>query len=262
MSLPSTTGAATVAQVDAARSALDAWVRDMVAWHFNPDTGAPFWIDYAAKLGWDPAAGDSEFLGPQTVGAVRGRVAARRSGAALGAARAGRKASLRLRNGRDHRRSQDADRLRGFPHRLRAVQHDAARRVLSEGLQLADARAVGPAAPSTGRRAPCAVSRRHLLLRRPGPALGHQVDQEGLDGASPGLQGSRDRPGDHDPPGEPRHPLPVHDAEAARSARAAARVDGHDDSQGRASRASSPAAPSSRPSGTASRTRNCSTAPT
>ena len=39
---------------DAAREALDAWVREVVAWHFDPATGAPFWIDYAKKLGWDP----------------------------------------------------------------------------------------------------------------------------------------------------------------------------------------------------------------
>jgi phenylacetate-coenzyme A ligase PaaK-like adenylate-forming protein len=54
MTLPSTTAAASEPQVAAARSALDAWLREMVAWHFDPATGAPFWIDYAAKLGWDP----------------------------------------------------------------------------------------------------------------------------------------------------------------------------------------------------------------
>jgi hypothetical protein len=25
-----------------------------VAWHFSPETGCPFWLDYAEKLGWDP----------------------------------------------------------------------------------------------------------------------------------------------------------------------------------------------------------------
>jgi phenylacetate-coenzyme A ligase PaaK-like adenylate-forming protein len=38
----------------AARQALDAWVREMVAWHFDPASGCPFWLGYAAKLGWDP----------------------------------------------------------------------------------------------------------------------------------------------------------------------------------------------------------------
>ena len=38
----------------AARVALDAWVREVVAWHFDPETGCPFWLDYAKKLEWDP----------------------------------------------------------------------------------------------------------------------------------------------------------------------------------------------------------------
>ena len=42
------------ADVSAARAALDAHVRAIVAWHFDPATGCPFWLDYAAKLDWDP----------------------------------------------------------------------------------------------------------------------------------------------------------------------------------------------------------------
>jgi phenylacetate-coenzyme A ligase PaaK-like adenylate-forming protein len=33
---------------------LDAQVRDIVAWHFDPSTGTPFWLEFAAKLGFDP----------------------------------------------------------------------------------------------------------------------------------------------------------------------------------------------------------------
>lgn len=33
---------------------LDAWVREVVDWHFNPATGCPFWLDYAKTAGWDP----------------------------------------------------------------------------------------------------------------------------------------------------------------------------------------------------------------
>jgi len=40
--------------VDAARLALDAQVREVVEWHFDPATGCPFWLNYAQKLGWDP----------------------------------------------------------------------------------------------------------------------------------------------------------------------------------------------------------------
>jgi len=37
-----------------AREALDAWVRELMAWHFNPDTGCQFWIQWAERAGWDP----------------------------------------------------------------------------------------------------------------------------------------------------------------------------------------------------------------
>jgi len=37
-----------------ARTQLDAQVREMIAWHFSPETGCPFWLDYVEKLDWDP----------------------------------------------------------------------------------------------------------------------------------------------------------------------------------------------------------------
>jgi hypothetical protein len=33
---------------------LDSWTREIVEWHFSPETGCPFWLDWAAKAGWDP----------------------------------------------------------------------------------------------------------------------------------------------------------------------------------------------------------------
>src|SRR3982074_1350551 len=33
---------------------LDAWVREVVDWHFDPATGSPFWLDFAARAGCDP----------------------------------------------------------------------------------------------------------------------------------------------------------------------------------------------------------------
>jgi len=50
----SSSGMATPAQIKAARETLDATVREVVAWHFDPATGSPFWLDYAKKLNWDP----------------------------------------------------------------------------------------------------------------------------------------------------------------------------------------------------------------
>jgi len=43
-----------VAQVQKAREALDAWVREVVNWHFDPATGCPFWLERAKTLGFDP----------------------------------------------------------------------------------------------------------------------------------------------------------------------------------------------------------------
>jgi phenylacetate-coenzyme A ligase PaaK-like adenylate-forming protein len=37
-----------------ARTALDAWVRELMQWHFSPETGCPFWLEWARKAGWDP----------------------------------------------------------------------------------------------------------------------------------------------------------------------------------------------------------------
>ncbi len=40
--------------VDQARAALDRQVVETVQWHFDPATGSPFWLEWAAKAGWDP----------------------------------------------------------------------------------------------------------------------------------------------------------------------------------------------------------------
>ena len=40
----------------AAQDQLDAHVRDIVRWHFSPETGCRFWLDWARQAGWNPAA--------------------------------------------------------------------------------------------------------------------------------------------------------------------------------------------------------------
>src|SRR6476620_881932 len=40
--------------ITAARERLDAHVRDIVRWHFDPATGCPFWLDRAQTLAFDP----------------------------------------------------------------------------------------------------------------------------------------------------------------------------------------------------------------
>jgi phenylacetate-coenzyme A ligase PaaK-like adenylate-forming protein len=41
-------------KVRQAREQLDAHVRETVAWHFNPETGTPFWLERVKTLGFDP----------------------------------------------------------------------------------------------------------------------------------------------------------------------------------------------------------------
>ena len=49
-------GAEAILQTKITRSneALDAWVREVIQWHFDPATGCPFWLDYSKALSWDP----------------------------------------------------------------------------------------------------------------------------------------------------------------------------------------------------------------
>jgi Coenzyme F390 synthetase len=43
-------------QVQAAAERLDAHVREIIAWHFSPETGCPFWLEWAQKTGFDAVA--------------------------------------------------------------------------------------------------------------------------------------------------------------------------------------------------------------
>lgn len=52
--MKSTPGTNLESRITTSRDALDSWVREIVEWHFNPETGCPFWLDYARKLDWDP----------------------------------------------------------------------------------------------------------------------------------------------------------------------------------------------------------------
>lgn len=52
--MKSTAGTDLESKLKTSRDALDSWVREIVEWHFNPNTGCPFWLEYAKKLDWDP----------------------------------------------------------------------------------------------------------------------------------------------------------------------------------------------------------------
>jgi phenylacetate-coenzyme A ligase PaaK-like adenylate-forming protein len=48
------TGATSAERQKNARAQLDAQVRDVVRWHFSPDTGTPFWLEKAKAFNFDP----------------------------------------------------------------------------------------------------------------------------------------------------------------------------------------------------------------
>jgi phenylacetate-coenzyme A ligase PaaK-like adenylate-forming protein len=39
---------------EAAKAQLEAHLQEIIHWHFSPETGSPFWLEWAAKAGWDP----------------------------------------------------------------------------------------------------------------------------------------------------------------------------------------------------------------
>jgi phenylacetate-coenzyme A ligase PaaK-like adenylate-forming protein len=49
-----TTASVSEERLAQARAKLDAHVREIVAWHFNPDTGTAFWLERAKTLNFDP----------------------------------------------------------------------------------------------------------------------------------------------------------------------------------------------------------------
>jgi hypothetical protein len=54
MQISTPTPSAGAGAAESARDALDAWVREVVNWHFDPATGCDFWLERVKTLGWDP----------------------------------------------------------------------------------------------------------------------------------------------------------------------------------------------------------------
>lgn len=54
-------GVDVAARVEDAKAQLDAHVRQIIEWHFSPETGCPFWLDFASKLPWSPTREISGF---------------------------------------------------------------------------------------------------------------------------------------------------------------------------------------------------------
>ena len=48
-------------EVQHVKAQLDAYVAEIIQWHFNPQTGCPFWLEFAQRLGWDPRKDIQQF---------------------------------------------------------------------------------------------------------------------------------------------------------------------------------------------------------
>src|SRR5215203_341913 len=55
-------------KVRQAREKLDAHVREMIQWHFSPETGCPFWLEFAKARNWDPRKTVNDFDGLKQFG--------------------------------------------------------------------------------------------------------------------------------------------------------------------------------------------------
>ena len=155
---------------------LDAWVRECVAWHFDPATGTPFWLDYAARLDWDPRREIRGFAELKKFGHfqddwLRGGPVRRWLPRGLGG-----QADVCLWDRRIDRCPQIAP--------SRSTTSASTTKISPPPCpmpppprQLAHARPLRPAAAAPGHRTPGPISRRHRLLRRSRPTLGHQGHQ-------------------------------------------------------------------------------------
>ena len=167
-------------QTRSRRRELDAQVRAMVQWHFDPETGCPFWLDWASKADWDPrkevrGLGDLSRFGLFDDDWLRGGPVRRwvprayaqdpifvfETGGTTGTP----KSRVNVRDFRvDYELFSETLPPERFPPEFR----------------LAHVGSVGSAPPALGRGTSGPPSRRNLLLRGLGPSLGHQAHQEGV----------------------------------------------------------------------------------
>ena len=212
-----------------ARERLDAHVREIVRWHFDPATGCPFWLERAKTLPFDPRTdvrgyGDLDLFGFFEDEWLRGGPVRRwvpkayadkpifvfETGGSTGVPKS--------RIAHEDFRIDYAN----FSETLEDTSFPKG----SDWLMVGPS---GPSATAARRGAPRPAPRRHLLHGRPRPTLGHQVDQGAADGAGRGVQAARRRSGADAASRAREHQVPFHDAEAARGVvrEGLAEEDGH-----------------------------------
>ena len=226
-------------ELSRAREALDQWVRDLMQWHFSPETGAPFWLEWAGegRLGSAPR-------GPRPTTTSTSSARSRTSGCAAARCGAGCRRATPDRpiyvfetggsTGVPKSRINIDDFRIDYSHVQRHAARTSTSRRAPTGSSSGPPARGGCAWRSSTWRSIAAAS----ASGRSRSALGDQADQEGRDRDGGALQAPRHRPGADAAQGARHHQVHVHHAQAARGA-----VRAHLAEEGRASPASSAAAP-------------------
>ncbi len=201
-----------------AKDRLDAHVRDIVRWHFNPATGCPFWLERAKSLDFDPLQDvltydDLDKFGPFEDEWLRGGPVRRWVPKAYAD-----KPIYVFETGGSTGVPKSRIAHEDFRIDYTNFSETLPGRRVSEGRGLADGGAERAASAATGHRAPGADPWRHLFHGRSRSAVGHQTGQGAADGADGGLQAPCHRSGADAPARAREHQVPVHHAEAARGA--------------------------------------------
>ncbi len=145
----------------------------------TPKTGSPFWLERAARPRVRSRASEVARLRRPRSSSATSRTpgcAAGRCGAGFRAGLAGRPVYV-FETGGSTGVPKSRVNIEDFQIDYERYSDDAARGRLPARRRLADARPHRSAPAAAGDRAPGAAPRRHLLPRRPRPALGQQADQ-------------------------------------------------------------------------------------
>ena len=102
----------TIDQTDAdaaAKEALDQYTREMVQWHFSPETGCPYWLDWAKEADWSPLKEVACFEDMMRFENFDDEVLARYGSRSIYSCSLWRSALQRIRNWRNNRNAQATD---------------------------------------------------------------------------------------------------------------------------------------------------------
>ncbi len=191
---------------------LNAWVREVIQWHFNPETGCPFWLDFAKNLSWDPREEIHSYADLSRLDSFRtnGCAVVRCAVGCRRVWRIGRSIRLKQAAARACRSRASTSTTSASITKLSATRYQ---KNTSRRVRLAVSWTNRSATVASRSRTPGATSWRHLFHGRSRSALGHQADQDGPTEDGRTVQTTRHRAGTHAPARARQYPLFVHDAQ-------------------------------------------------